>query len=306
MSKLSDLVWVEKYRPSNFDELICEESIKTSIKKYLSNPKTLPSFIFYSDKPGTGKTSCAKIVAKELGADLLMINASDERGIDVIRDKIRKFAQSLSSTEGTKRCVFLDEADGLTKQAQESMKSLMELYSNNCFFILSCNDISKIIEPIRKGRCITFEFKHPQEDDIVKRLAYICKQEELSLDLSEVLKLIRSEYPDIRSMIQTLQLAKIEGKTVLVDYEGYNDFMKLMKSNDVKAIYERVYSGKFDLRGFVRYYFRKLFDYSEKIDLDRLSRVSGLLADIEKSWSIGVTHEIVFLANILEIMKGSK
>lgn len=304
MTELSDCLWTEKYRPSTFDELICEH--KESIKKYLKNPKELPSFIFYSQSPGTGKTSCAKLIAKELNADFLMINASDERGIDTIRDKIRRFAASISSVDGVKRCVFLDEADGLTKQAQESMKSLMEQYSANCFFVFSCNDISKIIEPIRKGRCVTFEFKTPKEDDIIKRLAYICKQEDLSLDLGEVLKLIRSEYPDIRSMIQTLQLAKIENKTVLVDYEGYNEFMRLMKSKNIKGIYETVYSGNFNMTGFVRYYFRKLFELSDQVDIDRLARVSGLLADIEKSWAIGVTHEIVFLANILEIVRGSK
>lgn len=304
MNSLNEAVWTEKYRPKTFDDLIYDN--KATLKKYLENPKSIPSFIFYSDKPGTGKTSTARLLAKELGADLLMINASDERGIDTIRDKIRKFAQAISSVEGVKRCVFLDEADGLTKQAQESMKSLMELYANNCFFILSCNDISKIIEPIRKGRCVCFEFKSPKEDDIIKRLAYICKQEDLSLDLSEVLKLIRSEYPDIRSMIQTLQLAKIEGKTVLVDHEGYNEFMKLMKDKNYSAIYEKAYSGTFNMRGFIKYYFKKLFEYSDKVDIDRIITVADLVADVERCWSLGVSEEIPFVTNMIKISRNQK
>lgn len=304
MSKLQDLVWVEKYRPQKFDELICQN--KDALKKYLDTPQTLPSFILYSDKPGTGKTSTARLIAKEVNADFLMINASDERGIDVIRDKIKRFAQSISSVEGVKRCVFLDEADGLTKQAQESMKSLMELYSNNCFFILSCNDISKIIEPIRQGRCVVFDYKNPDKGEIFKRLAKICSVEDLKINAEELTKLIDKEYPDIRTMIQTLQFAKIDGKTVLVDYEGYNEFMLLMKNKDYNSVYQKVYSGTFDYRGFVKYYFRKIFEHSEKAEPERLSRVAGLLADIEKSWAIGVTHEIIFLANIIEICRTSK
>lgn len=304
MNSIMEAVWTEKYRPQKFDDLIYDN--KATLKKYLENPKSIPSFIFYSDKPGTGKTSTAKLIAKELGADLLMINASDERGIDTIRDKIRRFAQAISSVEGVKRCVFLDEADGLTKQAQESMKSLMELYSNNCFFILSCNDISKIIEPIRKGRTVCFEFKSPNKDEIIKRISYICKQEELSLDLGEVIKLIDSEYPDIRSMIQALQLAKIEGKKVLVDFEGYNEFMKLMKEKNYLGIYEKAYSGNFNMRGFIKYYFRKLFDYSDKLDIERLVVVSDLIADVEKAWSLGVSEEIPFVTNMIKIARNQK
>lgn len=303
MSNLKDAVWTERYRPNDFEELIFEN--KENLKLYLKDKMSFPSLLFYSSSPGTGKTSTAHIIAREMKCDIRQINASDERGIDTIRDKIKLFAQSMSSNEGVKRCVFLDEADGLTKQAQESMKAIMETYSNNCFFILSCNDISKIIEPIRNGRTFTIDFSKPPKDQIIKRLLSINKKESINIKEEEIVKLVNNNYPDIRSMIVALHIAKIENKTILVDFFSYQEFMKAMKNKDVKYIYEAVYSHKLDLHGFVRYYFEKLFELSDKVSLERLSRVANLLADIEKNWAIGVNLEIVFIANMLEIMKGT-
>jgi replication factor C small subunit len=303
MSTLKTAVWTELYRPDCFDDLIFEN--KESLELYLKDKASIPSLLFHSNSPGTGKTSTAKLIAKASGSDILTINASDERGIDTIRDKIKLFAQSMSSLEGSKRCVFLDEADGLTKQAQESMKAIMETYANNCFFILSCNDISKIIEPIRKGRTFTIDFSKPPKDQIVKRLLYINKKESINIKEDEIVKLVDNNYPDIRSMIMALHVAKIEKKTVLVDIFSYQDMMKAIKEKNVKHVYESVYSGRLDIQGFVRYYFEKLFQVSDKVSLERLSRVAFLLADIEKNWALGVNLEIVFIANVLEIMKGT-
>lgn len=301
--KLNEIIWTEKYRPKTFDDLIFDQ--KEAIKSYLKNPKSIPSFIFYSNSPGTGKTSTAKIIASSLGADFTQINASDERGIDTIREKIKNFAQSLSSNPNLKRCIFLDEADGLTKQAQESMKALMEMYSSNCFFILSCNDLSKIIEPIRKGRCLNIDFSRPSKDEILARLKTICEQEGLNFSGLDLPNLVKKEYPDIRSMILALQTAKIEGKSTLVDVLSYSEMMKAIKEKNIKFVYEQVYGNKFDIQGFIKHYFEKLFEASDKIPLEKLSRVAFLLADVEKNWQLGVNQEMVFLANVLEIMKGS-
>lgn len=304
MSELSDMVWVEKYRPKTFNDLIFNG--KATLLDYLKNPKSIPSFIFYSSKPGTGKTSTAKLIAKQLDADLLQINASDERGIDTIRDKIKNFCQSLSSNPDSKRCVFLDEADGLTKQAQESMKVLMEMYSANVFFILSCNDIAKIIEPIRKGRCVVINFENPPYDVITHKLQVISAKEGLKFSNEDIHELVKQNYPDIRSMILALQHASIDGKKSLIDVDGFNDMMKAIKDKNIQYVYNTVYSGKFDIQGFVRFYFRKLFEHSDKIDKDRLADIAFLLADVEKSWNIGANLEIVFLANVLEIIRSSK
>lgn len=299
MSELTDALWVEKYRPSTFEDLICSE--KETIKKYLDS-KSVPSFLFYSSNPGTGKTSTAKVICKTLDSDLLQINASDERGIDTIRDKIKQFAQSISSND-KKRCVFLDESDGLTKQAQESMKSLMEMYSSNCFFILCCNDVSKIIEPIREGRCVKIKFECPNSEQILDRLNYICEKEDIKTSPDELANLVEAFYPDIRSMILNLQNAKLTGIPVGPNTDKYKYFLRCMKKKDIESIYKTTFSGDFDIRGFVKYYMALVFENHNKVNLNRLCYIANLLADIEKNWAIGVHMETVFLANIMEIIR---
>lgn len=302
MPSLKEVLWVEKYRPKTFEELCCTDETIKLINNYLKDISSIPSFIFYSSSPGTGKTSTAKIIADMLGVDLLQINASEERGIDTIREKVRNFCQNMSSVKGMKRLVFLDEADGLTKQAQESMKSLMENNSANAFFILSCNDIAKIIEPIRKGRCCSISFEKPDKDKILKRLGYIASQEKMNICVGDGENLMKTLYPDIRSMVLALQTASIEGKKTLVDINGYNEFLKAMKDKNIKYIYDTVYSGKFDILAFNRYYFQKLFE-STTATPERLAQISLILADTEKAWTIGANLEIIFIANILEIIR---
>ena len=135
LTPVQNAIYTEKYRPSSFDELIGDH--KDIIQKYLDKPMEMPSFIFYSNSPGTGKTSMAKVIVKALKCDSEVINSSDERGIDVIREKVSLFARSMSSNDKTKKCVFMDEADGMLKAAQDSLRNLMETYASNCFFIFS-------------------------------------------------------------------------------------------------------------------------------------------------------------------------
>ena len=155
MTPLHRQIWTEAYRPQVFNDVIIDK--KSLIENYLKEPNTIPSFLFSSAKPGTGKTTTAKIIAKTLKCDILSLNSSDERGIDTVRDKIKAFAESMSSLEGMKRCVFMDEADRSTSTAQDALKNIIETYSDNCFFIFTCNDISKITEPIR-SRCVLINF----------------------------------------------------------------------------------------------------------------------------------------------------
>lgn len=303
MSELTDKIWIEKYRPTQFEDLILED--KEVIVKYLDNPKSVPSFIFYSTKPGTGKTSTAKIIIRDLQCDSLMINSSDERGIETIRERIKTFSQSLSSDPDKKRCVFLDEADGLTRQAQDSLRNLMEFYSDNVFFIFTANDINKIIEPIR-SRCQVINFERPSKTDIVARLSYICDKEEIEWDRDGgdlVQDIIERYYPDIRKMIAKLQSSKIDDRPLIADEEDFKKFLKLMKEKDIRAIYETVYSGDFDYEGFNKWYFDHIFDKSNINNLDSCSAIAFRLADNEKSWNLGVNMEMVFINNILQIIK---
>ncbi len=302
MTELQNLVWVEKWRPKCFEDLILEN--KHTLLNCFKNSKSIPSFIFYSSKPGTGKTSAAKIIIRYLDSDYLIINSSDERGIDVIREKIKLFASSMSSNPDLKRCIFMDEFDGCTRQAQDSLRNLMETYSDNCFFIFSCNDISKIIEPIQ-SRCITINFEKPNKIDIICRLNFICEHEQISIPEPEITKLVDTSYPDMRSMIKKLQRYKMSGckEPLNFDEEAFISFLEHIKTKNVEKIYETVYSGNFEIMEFNKWLFNRLFMNYKNIGLEKASKIALCLADTEKSWNIGANIEIVFISNVLEIMK---
>lgn len=298
MSELSNSIYTEKYRSSSFGELIFED--KQTLLNYLKKPLELPSFIFHSSSPGTGKTSCSKLISKVLECDTLILNSSDERGIDVIRDKIKLFAQSLSSNNNTKRMIFMDEMDGTTSIAQNSLRVTMEEYSSNCFFVFSCNDINKIIEPIR-SRCVLFSFERPSKKQIFDRLEYICKEENIEYDPEDLSQLINLNYPDIRSMVMTLQSTKIDSKSLLVDNDEYREFFKYLLLKDIQSIYSKSFSNSFNLMGFNRWLFHYIFYNQSLFSFSELSCISMLLADTEKNYNLGVNLPILFIANMLEV-----
>jgi replication factor C small subunit len=296
--ELIQKIFTEKYRPKDFDELIFND--KDTIINNLQNPHLIPSFIFYSNHPGTGKTTTAKIIIKTLDCDALIINSSDERGIDTIREKINIFARSLSSLNNMKRCIFLDEADSLTKVAQDSLRNLMETYSDNCFFIFSCNDVNKIIDPI-KSRCVLINFEKPNKSDVLTRLNYICEQEEI--DTRDLVTLVDHYYPDIRSMVKAIQNAKINNSSIVIGQIDYDEYLNAIRNSDVEYLYNQTYSGDFDIYGFNKWFFTYLFNNQSKFTIDQLRECALRLADTEKAWNIGATAEVVFLANILQIVK---
>ncbi len=298
MNALSDMIFYEKYRPQQFEDLILAH--KGKLLSYLENPKVMPSFIFYSSQPGTGKTSTAKLISSTLNCDTLSINASDERGIDTIREKISIFARSMSSNPDSKRCIHLDEADGLTKPSQESMRNLMEEYSENCFFVLTVNDLSKIIEPLQ-SRCQVISFEHPNKADIIARLEYIAVEEGLDLDLEQLVEL---HYPDMRKMINALQDMKITGSSFEASNNvRFSEFLDFIYKKDVNAVYECVYAGDFDMPAFNNWYFHKLFAGYSNSNQEKTRQIALRLADNERCWALQCNKEIIFLSNVMEIMK---
>src|SRR3990167_6976996 len=191
-------IWIEKYRPKRFEDVIGQNL--SHIKDHLKN---LPHFLLVSKSPGTGKTSTAKIIIKELKADFISLNASDERGIDVIRNKIKTFAMT-RSTNGKFKIVHLDEADYLTRDAQPALRNMMETYASNCRFILTANYENKLIEPLR-SRCVRIEFSTPSKTQISVLLQTIVQKENLNVEMTLINQLIDKCYPDIRKMVNNLQ-----------------------------------------------------------------------------------------------------
>lgn len=297
-NELEGLLFTERYRPSSFEELILED--KGKILAFLKEPKSIPSFIFSSRSPGTGKTSTAKLICKYLGCDLLTINASAERGVDTVRDQVRSFAQSLSSTEA-KRCVFMDEADFVLGIAQASLRNILEEYSDNCFWIFTCNEITKLIEPIR-SRCVAISFDNPNKGEIRDRLEYICKQESIEYDIEDLSKLVQKFYPDLRSMILTLQSSRTQGLPLTVDYTVFEAVYATLLAKDAKGLYKLAYTlSPFEVSAFCDWFLKKLYLEYDKYGYDKLAKISRLLADVEKSANLNLKLPIIFLANMLSV-----
>ena len=192
-------VWFEKYRPVTFDEIIGQEKTIMSIKRNLNN---LPHMIL-EGKAGIGKTTLVKVICNEINATLLELNSSDERGINIIRGKVTDFIRH-SSFNNSLKIVFFDEADSMTSEAQESLKAIIEKHSTKTRFIFACNDIKRIIDPI-KSRCKTYHFESIDPYEMHKRLKHIIEAEHLTITDNELNKIIEDSEGDFRRAINELQ-----------------------------------------------------------------------------------------------------
>jgi len=203
-------LFVEKYRPKNLDDFVGDNTVRAKIQEYLDTGKLQNLLLF--GPAGTGKTSLAKLIVNQLEADHLYINASDERGIDTIRDKIIPFASSIGFN-GLK-VVILDESDYLTAQAQATLRNVMESFSASCRFILTCNYLDRIISPLQ-SRCMAFGIIPPSKKEVGQHVLQICDQEKIGYTKEDLGKIIITHYPDIRKILNTVQGSLKGGKLVL-------------------------------------------------------------------------------------------
>ena len=229
-------LWVEKYRSQNLDTYVGNEGVKAFISKCITN-NDIPHLLLYG-KPGTGKTTLAKLITKNIKCDVMYINASDERGIDTIRDKIVDFA-SVNSFNPIK-VVILDESDYITSQAQAALRNVMETYSVKTRFVLTANYAERIIDPL-KSRCQTFHIEPPSKGDVAKHIAGLLDKEEVKYELSDVAALIKTYYPDIRKIINAAQQSVNENNilnpgALVPNVEGaLTAIIDALKSNDKNA-----------------------------------------------------------------------
>lgn len=202
-------IWIEKYRPSNLSEVVGQTPITSRLKNYVKE-RSMPHLLF-AGPAGTGKTTCALALAKELFGELWKhnlheLNASDERGIDVVRGKIKEFARTAPLGEDGFKIIFLDEADALTGAAQAALRRTMEKYSRTCRFVMSCNFSSKIIDPIQ-SRCAVFRFRPLKSEDVERYLKFVAVKEELNIDKEAYESLTYLAQGDLRRAINGLQMA---------------------------------------------------------------------------------------------------
>ena len=259
MGSLENSLLVEKYRPSKLENYVGNENIKKSISKYIDQ-NDIQNLIFYGPA-GTGKTTLAKLCVQNLDCDHLYINASDERGIETIRDKVQSFA-SVASFKPLK-VVILDEADFLTIQAQASLRNIIETFSRTTRFIMTCNFVERIIDPLQ-SRCQVLKIVPPTKKDVAKHLNWILQQESIKHDINDLVPLVNQYYPDLRKCINTIQLStqdnilKLDQSvlvssnyidkviTALTNKTKFNDIRQIIADANVddfdelfKALYER-------------------------------------------------------------------
>ncbi|MEE9594058.1 MAG: replication factor C small subunit [Candidatus Hydrothermarchaeales archaeon] len=239
-----EAMWVEKYRPERIDEIVGQKEVVVRLKGYVA-ARNLPNMLF-SGPPGTGKTTAAIALAKELFAEnwrtnLLELNASDERGIDIVRGKIKSFARTLATGGGFK-IIFLDEADALTKDAQHALRRTMEMYTTTCRFMLSCNYSSKIIEPIQ-SRCALFRFRPLKDEEMKSRLLEIADREGRKITPDGLEALLYASAGDMRRAINLLQSAASTAEELNKDV--MYRIMARATPEEVREIMELAIAGKF-------------------------------------------------------------
>ena len=207
MGKLEHTLWVEKYRPDSLESYIGNEHLKSKIKLYLENGD-LPHLLLYG-RAGTGKTTLAKLLVNNIECDHLYINASDENSVDVVRNKVRNFASTIGFKD--MKVIILDECDYITPNAQAALRNLMETFSKHTRFILTCNYVERIIDPIQ-SRCQSFQIVPPSRKEVAVHLTSILKEEEADFEMDDVATLVNGGYPDIRRVINFAQRQIVDGK----------------------------------------------------------------------------------------------
>ena len=300
---MSNTLWVEKYRPSTLDTYIGNEHLKSKVSMYLESGD-LPHLLLYG-RAGTGKTTLAKLLVNNIECDCLYINASDENNVDTVRTKVKNFA----STVGFKdmKVIILDECDYITPNAQAALRNLMETFSKHCRFILTCNYVERIIDPIQ-SRCQSFQIIPPSKTEVAKHLHSILIQENIMDSPEDIKVLVESGYPDIRRVINSAQRNVVNGRLKL-DTSSIiqNDYkLKLLKiletqnkKNAFKEIRQLLADNKItdyaDL-------FRLLYDEVDGYGKGHLAECILIIARYELSDSQVVDKEINVMAMIIEIL----
>jgi replication factor C small subunit len=309
---MQEYLWVEKYRPQTIDECILPKNLKETFKQFIQTGE-LPNFLFCGTA-GVGKTTVAKALCNEIGAEYLLINGSEESGIDVLRTKIKSFASTVSLTD-SKKVIILDEADYLNPNStQPALRAFIEEFSNNCRFIFTCNYKNRIIEPLH-SRCSVIDFKieNSEKQEIAaaffKRTMGILKTENIDADQKVVAELVTKHFPDWRRVLNELQRYSVSGKIdsgILVNMteDSFKDLLKNMKDKNFTEVRKWVAkNGDSETINI----FRQLYDTaSVNLEPASIPQLVLILADYQYKAAFVADHELNLMAALTEVMAQCK
>ena len=301
--EMSNTLWVEKYRPSSLDTYIGNEHLKSKVKVYLESGD-LPHLLLFG-KAGTGKTTLAKLLVKNIECDYMYINASDENNVDTVRTKVKNFASTVGFRD--MKVIILDECDYITPNAQAALRNLMETFSKHCRFILTCNFVERIIDPIQ-SRCQSFQIVPPSKSDVAKHLHNILVKENVMDTMEDIKVLVDSGYPDIRRVINSAQRNVVNGKLKL-DTSSIiqNDYklklLKILKTQNKKTAFKDVRQLLADnkITDFADL-FRLLYDEVDDWGKGHVAECILIIARYELSDSQVVDKEINAMAMLIELL----
>jgi len=316
---ISDIMWVEKYRPTKITQVINQKNIKGSLQALLKNQQEMPHLLF-SGSAGVGKTTMAICISQEILGDrwkdyTLELNASDERGIGMVRERVKKFSRFAGlDTEIPFKIIILDEADEMTSDAQTALRRIIEDTAKFCRFILIANNISKIINPIQ-SRCAVFKFSQIDEKEIIAHLKTVLKKEKGIADEKGLKEIAEYADGDLRHAINLLQTAASTGD---ITQDSVKTAAGLTKTNDVEEVLKLAVSGKIqDSRNkmieLVKVYGMSESDFLKYINqalfstkYDNLEELSQIIAKYDYRILVGSNPEIQLSAMLAELGKFSK
>ena len=302
--KVNNSLWVEKYRPKKLSEYVGNEHLKEKVADYLQTGD-VPHLLFFG-KAGTGKTTLAKLIVNSINCDHIIINASDENNVDTVRNKVKGFASTIGFKD--MKVIILDEFDYMTPNAQAILRNLMETFSKHCRFILTCNYVEKVIDPIQ-SRCQTFQIVPPTKKDVAVQISQILGKEGVTFEPKDLVPIIDSSYPDIRKVINTCQLNSSKGKlkldtTSVIDSDIKSKVVEILKGSDAKPnkwknIRQAVADARIqDFTELYSFLYEKVDEYGG----NNTSNIILILSESQHKDALVVDKEITFMSCIIQIV----
>ena len=305
---MKDFLWVEKYRPLCIQDCILPAEMKRTFQQFVDD-KNVPNLLL-SGGPGVGKTTVAKAMLNEIGSTYMLINGSEESGIDVLRNKIKNFASTVSF-DTNRKFVILDESDYLNPQStQPALRGFIEEFHRNCGFILTCNFKNRIIEPLH-SRCSTIEFRIPNEEkpklaaEFYKRVIHILQQENVDYERKPVAAIIEKFFPDWRRVLNELQRYSASGKIdsgilVNISDESMKELISFLKEKEFGKLRKWVVN---NLDNDPSRIYRKIYDILyTNVTPNTVPNLVLIIADYQYKSAFVADHEINMLACLTEIM----